>query len=312
MPQFSRKRIVFSVFFPLSLIVVTAFLTAGRTVQPQAQTLTAVNKIQTNPVNVGVTKTALVKPVVSSAAVSRNSGHKTNLNWTFGGKIQRGWYLYEPLIHQLVNFDSAAAGSNFDDVLMLWQTSAGLKSDGELNNDSFGAMVKHWQSQRLKSFAEATSDELITAPAAEFWDTSRPSELRQVERETYAAYKKMLAAAAADKTLKLNLKADGTLADEEKFLKIVSAYRSPAYQLKLRQAEPNAGRAALAVRSPHFTGRALDLYVGGEPVTTKDENRLIQIKTPAYLWLVKNAHKFGFRPYFYEPWHWEYVGISER
>jgi LAS superfamily LD-carboxypeptidase LdcB len=51
----------------------------------------------------------------------------------------------------------------------------------------------------------------------------------------------------------------------------------------------------------------LDLYVGGDPVDTKDANRAIQVKTPIYQWLVRNADKFGFRPYFYEPWHWEYV-----
>jgi LAS superfamily LD-carboxypeptidase LdcB len=62
------------------------------------------------------------------------------------------------------------------------------------------------------------------------------------------------------------------------------------------------------MNSPHFTGRALDIYVGGEPVSTKDDNRAIQTQTKAYRWLVKNAAHFGFRPYFYEPWHWEYVG----
>src|SRR5258707_428721 len=62
----------------------------------------------------------------------------------------------------------------------------------------------------------------------------------------------------------------------------------------------------LAVNSPHFTGRALDLYVGGDPVDTGDANRAVQVNTPVYKWLVKNADKFGFYPYYYEPWHWEY------
>ena len=74
-----------------------------------------------------------------------------------------------------------------------------------------------------------------------------------------------------------------------------------------RAASPNSGRAGLATNSPHFTGNALDIYVGGEPVSTKDENRAIQVETPEYKWLVKNASRFGFYPYFYEPWHWEYV-----
>ncbi len=76
----------------------------------------------------------------------------------------------------------------------------------------------------------------------------------------------------------------------------------------LRRQSPNAGRAGLAVNSPHFTGRALDLYVGGQPVETRDDNRAVQVQTPVYQWLVRNAARFGFRPYFYEPWHWEYVG----
>src|SRR3712207_4785519 len=118
----------------------------------------------------------------------------------------------------------------------------------------------------------------------------------------------MVAAAAADPSLRLATAADGQLAPAEKYLKIISAFRSRAYQENLRRQSPNSGRAGLAVNSPHFTGRALDIYVGGEPVETKDANRNLQVQTKAYRWLVKNADRFGFKPYYYEPWHWEYVG----
>jgi LAS superfamily LD-carboxypeptidase LdcB len=118
----------------------------------------------------------------------------------------------------------------------------------------------------------------------------------------------MLAAAIADPALHLAHTSADELAPGEKFFKIVSAFRSREYQQHLRQQSPNAGSAGLAVNSPHFTGRALDLYVGGDPVDTKDSNRAIQVNTPVYQWLVRNAARFGFRPYFYEPWHWEYVG----
>ena len=30
-------------------------------------------------------------------------------------------------------------------------------------------------------------------------------------------------------------------------------------------------------------------------------------RTATYRWLVLNAERFGFVPYVYEPWHWEYV-----
>lgn len=164
----------------------------------------------------------------------------------------------------------------------------------------------------MKFAGSALPDELLTAPATDFWDSARPDDLRRVEREAYAAYKKMVAAAVADKSLNLKTDGQGNLAPEEKFLKIVSAHRSREHQERLRAASPNSGRAGLAVNSPHFSGRALDIYVGGEPVTTRDDNRALQVKTPAYRWLVKNAAKFGFKPYFYEPWHWEYAPDEKR
>jgi LAS superfamily LD-carboxypeptidase LdcB len=116
----------------------------------------------------------------------------------------------------------------------------------------------------------------------------------------------MVAAAIADRSLGLAHN-KRELAPDEKFLKIISSYRSREYQEKLRRESPNSGTAGLAVNSPHFTGRALDVYVGGDPVDTRDSNRAIQVETRVYRWLVKNAERFGFRPYCYEPWHWEYV-----
>src|SRR5256714_832021 len=173
-------------------------------------------------------------------------------------------------------------------------------------------MVSEWQGARLKDKMPAQPGQLLLAPVSDFYDTSRPDELRQVERETYAAYKRMVAAACADRSLGLKHTASGELAPEEKFFKIVSAFRSREYQRHLRQQSPTSGRAGLAANSPHSRGRALDLYVGGEPGETKHATRAIQVQTTAYRWLVQNADKFGFRPYYYEPWHWEYVGTSAK
>ena len=179
-----------------------------------------------------------------------------------------------------------------------------------LDDQTLYQMVSAWQGVRLKDKAYARPDQLMVAPVSDFYDTSRPDQLRQVEHETYTAYKRMVAAAVADPALNLKHTAGGELAPEEKFLKIVSAFRPREYQEQLRRQSPNSGRAGLAVNSPHFTGRALDLYVGGEPVETKDVNRAVQVQTDVYRWLVRNADKFGFRPYYYEPWHWEYVGTA--
>jgi D-alanyl-D-alanine carboxypeptidase len=243
------------------------------------------------------------------AAARQNIALRSDLDWVFGGKQQRGWSIYEPLIARTLAVETGAESNEFALGVSRWQSSLGLTASGVIDRDSWMGMVGVWQSRRLKDHAYPTPDQLVTAAPSECYDPARPAELRQVERTTYAAYKRMIVAAAADKSLGLQLNADGNLADSEKFLKIVSAFRSREYQDNLRRQQPGAGRAALAVNSPHFTGRALDLYVGGyDPVSTKDDNRAMQTQTKVYKWLVSNADKFGFRPYYYEPWHWEYVG----
>ncbi|MDQ3754790.1 MAG: D-alanyl-D-alanine carboxypeptidase family protein [Acidobacteriota bacterium] len=229
-------------------------------------------------------------------ATRQNAVLQNDLVWTFGKKQQRGWYLYVPLISRLIETESDTNSVEFATALARWQRAHGLAALGVLNRDTLYRMMETWQARRLKLRAPARPDQLVIVPASEFYDSSRPDNLRQIERETYAAYQRMLAAAAADRVI------------EGHHLKIISAHRSRAYQNDLRRKEPHAGSAGLAINSPHFTGRAIDLYVGGDPVDAKDANRTVQIRTRAYRWLVHNAERFGFRPYPYEPWHWEYVG----
>lgn len=240
-------------------------------------------------------------------AATQNSLLRNDLIWEFGKKEQRGWYLYDLLIGKTLNISHDPSTGDFASAIAGWQKQKGLSANGVLDENSWMALIMQWQANRLKDKTPATPDQLLTAPTSDFFDPQRLEELRQVERKTYAAYKAMLAAAIADPTLKLAHTSPSELAPAEKFFKIISSFRSREYQEKLRRESPNAGSAGLAVNSPHFTGRALDIYVGGDPVDTKDSNRAIQVNTPVYKWLVKNAERFGFRPYFYEPWHWEYV-----
>lgn len=233
------------------------------------------------------------------AAVEQNSNLKNNLKWTFGSKTQTGWYLYVPLIQHLINTEATPESEKFALAIAKYQQKVNIEENGILDETTLLKMVGFWQSQRLNRSDYPTESELLTAPIADFYDSTRSVELLKVKREAYDAYKRMIAAAMADKSLKLNA--------DSQFLKIISAFRSREYQEKLRQKSPNSTRTTLAQNSPHFTGCALDIYVGGEPVSTKDENRAIQVETPVYKWLVKNAEKFGFYPYYYEPWHWEYA-----
>ena len=265
---------------------------------------------------------SLVKPTVLAAdrtapnttatgpfadAAAQNALLRNELTWTFGSKQQHGWYLYDLLIGQTLNNSYDPGTTDFAGSISGWQKTRGLSANGVLDENSFMALVAQWQASRLKDKTPATPDQLLTAPSSDFYDPERRDDLRQVEKNTYAAYRKMLAAAIADPALKLAHTSPADLAPTEKYFKIVSAFRSREYQEELRRKSPNAGSAGLALNSPHFSGRALDLYVGGDPVETKDANRAIQVNTPVYKWLVQNAERFGFRPYFYEPWHWEYV-----
>jgi uncharacterized protein YcbK (DUF882 family) len=249
--------------------------------------------------------------VQASQAGQRNAALRSDLVWTFGGKQQHGWYLYTALINRLINANDAAArdtaSADFSAAVASWQAKNGVAANGVLDEPTLFAMIKAWQGRRIKDRTPAQPSQLLTAPPSDYYDPARPVELRQVERRAYAAYKRMIAAAVTDRSLGLARQGKDELAPSEKYLKIISSFRSPEYQEKLRRESPNAGSAGLAVNSPHFTGRALDLYVGGEPVDTKDSNRALQVQTRVYLWLVRNAERFGFQPYFYEPWHWEYI-----
>jgi len=254
---------------------------------------------------------AVDKPAASAApnvlmpAVAENIRLKNNLVWNFGAKEQRGWYLYVHLIRQTIGTQTGEATTEFARAVAVWQRKNGLSEAGTIDRETLYKLIEFWQSRRVGSSVYPLETDLLTAPITDFYDPTRAVELLKVERETYRAYKKMLAAAAVE--LKLKTDKSGELAPDENFLRIISAFRSREYQAKLRAASPQSGRAGLAVNSPHFTGRALDIYVGGEPTITKDFNRAVQIQTPAYQWLVKNAARFGFYPYFYEPWHWEYA-----
>jgi zinc D-Ala-D-Ala carboxypeptidase len=306
----------------LFLVVLVAFVAAslletttsrGQSKDTRKATGGASDKPLVKP-TAGVRKT-LAEPPIGNAARSsafgppamRNALLYRELKWTFGGKPQRGWFLYKALINKLLRTEAEPATEDFALALSRWQAKSGLLPSGMLDEETLNAMVAQWQSARLKERGYPQPDQLLVAPAAEFYDPTRPDELRQVERKTYAAYHRMIAAAVADSSLGLTADADGKLAPNEKYLKLLSTFRSREYQEKLRRESPKAGRAGLAVNSPHFTGRALDLYVGGEPVETNDANRAIQVQTRVYQWLVRNADRFGFRPYYYEPWHWEYV-----
>ncbi len=231
-------------------------------------------------------------------AEALNGELSRSLEWTIGGRTQVGWRLYVPLIQQLISTRSEPDSVDFAKALAGWQKARGLNPHkGVLDEETWSHMVATWQNARTHDATTPPADELVLVAAEQWLYPERPEELRYLRRDAYAAYLRLLAAARAELGNELH-------PDD---LKLISGFRTPEYQEQLRQqAGGNPSTASLARRIPHFSGRALDIYVGGEPVSTADSNRALQVATPCYRWLVANGARFGFRPYFFEPWHWEY------
>lgn len=103
-------------------------------------------------------------------------------------------------------------------------------------------------------------------------------------------------------------------------LQIVSAYRSFATQASLKSQYKIIYGAGTANQfsadqgySEHQLGTTVDF------TTIKTGPGLVGFeKDSAYIWLVENAHKYGFvlsypkgnTYYKYEPWHWRFVGVD--
>ena len=64
------------------------------------------------------------------------------------------------------------------------------------------------------------------------------------------------------------------------------------------------GKRWLGFDSPHETGLAIDLGVGG--LWPSRSTAEAQKRQPLHLWLIARAWEFGWYPYKVEPWHWEH------
>lgn len=95
-------------------------------------------------------------------------------------------------------------------------------------------------------------------------------------------------------------------------LKTASAWRAHRWQsreqyeavLVSKFGSVKEGKRWLAFDSPHETGLAMDIGVGGLKPTRSTVD--FQRKQPLHQWLVQHASEYGWYPYKTEPWHWEY------
>jgi len=97
-------------------------------------------------------------------AAIRNALLYTELKWTFGGKPQRGWFLYTGALGRLLGTESEPATEDFARAMSRWQAKSGLSASGMLDEETLYAMVAQWQSARLKDGVYPQPDQLLSHP----------------------------------------------------------------------------------------------------------------------------------------------------
>jgi hypothetical protein len=254
-----------------------------------------------------ISDVACSKAAAFEPAAAANAASLTTASVSPFGVVETGWAVYAPLIAREVGTGCAPGTQSFAAALSRWQGAHALAPSGRVDQATLSAMGVVWLLRRpfvraMTTGCPAAPDEqtLARAATAEAYGgkmvLARPAALD--------AYRRMVAAARAETGARPPI------------LTIASAYRGPAEEAA-RCADGGCGNPAKARCSAHRTGLALDLYLDDKPglyanpgraFSTADADRLRLSRTPAYLWLVRNADRFGFVPYPFEPWHWEWTG----
>lgn len=242
-----------------------------------------------------------------SEAASKNAESLSKAEWSPFGSPERGWETYLPLIQRELGTNCGPGTPEFARLLADFQAQYHLEIDGLFGSGTFQVMKGLWQERRPFILARLRG-ECPVAPI-EYIMTNLPAredtydrEDRRLRGDALKAYRDMVAAA----------RRDGIMRSDPKLLTIFSGYRQADVDSERCASEGNCDGKRRATCSPHATGFAIDLNLGFAPGSridsTSQANRLYQSRTEAYRWLVRNAHRFGFVNYAYEPWHWEWVG----
>ncbi|MFL6690840.1 MAG: D-alanyl-D-alanine carboxypeptidase family protein [Alphaproteobacteria bacterium] len=240
-----------------------------------------------------------------AGAAAANAASLDTLLLNLFGREETGWAFYEPLIANEIGTDCPAATPGFARALMTWQSAQKLSASGMMNDATLQRLKQVWQARR--PFVQQSRHGCPEPPAEEKLGHATTAESYggkdiELQTDTLAAYREMVAAA----------RKDGALPPGSPLLTIFSAYRSPEYDAARCAAQQNCQGVVRATCSAHRTALAMDVNLGAAPGYTPDSsadlNRLFISRSPAYQWLVKNAVRFGFVNYAFEPWHWEFTG----
>lgn len=240
-----------------------------------------------------------------SRTIAANASSVDRAAWSPFGRAERGWRIYAGLVQREIGTPCAPDTAGFAQALSDWNTRQALAGGGALDEASFRRMSTGWLLRR--PFIQATRNGGCPAsPPADSLQDASPDEgysRKQVAAApaALAAYRAMAARARAD---------SAEISADPRLLTIFSAYRGPSEEAA-RCASAGCNRLTRARCSAHRTGTAFDLFLGtapgSRPESSDDENRRVQAASPAYRWLVANADRFGFLPYPFEPWHWEWA-----
>ena len=247
-----------------------------------------------------------------AVATQANTASLQTLAWAPFGRAETGWETYAPLIAREIHTGCAPAEPGFAAALAAWQAAQKLPADGVMTVTVFDRMKGVIELRR--PFVRLSAQRICpNPPASDALAQATPTEgyagkAIQLRPAALEAWRRMAAAARAE---------DPAIAADPRNLTIFSGFRSPADDDARCRREGNCDGKVRATCSAHRTGLAMDLYVGQAPGfgpdSSADANRLAMAgRTPTYRWLVANADRFGFVPYPFEPWHWEWTGERPR
>jgi hypothetical protein len=244
-------------------------------------------------------------PDLAAAALYNGQG-LTDLAFAPFGRPEHGWAVYGPLVTAEIDAHGPPDTPAFAADLARWQGAHGLSPNGAMDPATFNALKAVWQGRRPFVAASRRAcpppppdSALAQVPARE----SYGGKVMRLNPDALAAYGRMAAAARAETP---------ALRSDPRLLTLFSAYRDPDADAARCVREANCQGVTRASCSAHRTGMAVDIYLGAAPGfppdSSDDINRLAIAEGPAYRWLVAHAGAYGFVPYAFEPWHWEWTG----
>ena len=213
------------------------------------------------------------------------------------------WAAYAPLVARETATGCPPQSPGFARALAAWRAAHGLTPPGgAMDAATFSALTGTWNLRRPFVRASAGGACPASPPEGEL-AIAAPQEgyggkSAKLLPGALAAWRRMVAEARAQVP---------QVAADPRLLTLVSGFRGPLEEAA-RCALGGCDGHVRAHCSAHRTGAAVDLYLGDPATSAAPADRLAKSRTPAYRWLVANADRYGFVPYPFEPWHWEWTG----